>query len=126
MVRQIDHIEIIVNDVEEYVDFFTSLGFEIVTRSNHHGGSVEFQLPGPNQPIIEIHKVLMEEVIGVNHIALRVDDVNETNALFQEKGYNIIDPPRFSPYTGRTNMNARDPDGWRVQICDQKRVDPTK
>ncbi len=126
MVTQIDHIEIIVNDVEEYVDFFTSLGFEVVKRSNHHEGSVEFQLPGPNQPIFEIHKVLMEEVIGINHIALRVDDVNETNELFMKKGYNVISAPHFSPYTGRTNMDARDPDGWRVQICDEKRVAPTE
>lgn len=126
MVKQIDHIEIIVNDVAKYEEFFTALGFEVVTRSNHHEGSIEFQLPGPNQPIFEIHKVLMEETIGVNHIALRVDDVNETYELFKEKGFTIIDEPRFSPYTGRTNMNGRDPDGWRVQIVDMKRVDPTK
>lgn len=126
MVKQIDHIELIVRDVAAYEEFFTALGFKVVLRSNHHGGSVELQLPGPNQPVFEIHKVCGEEVIGVNHIAFRVDDVNEAYALFQQKGYEIIGAPRFSTHTGRTNMNGRDPDGWRVQICDQVRTDPTE
>lgn len=126
MVTQIDHIELIVRNVEKYEEFFTALGFEVVTRSNHHGGSIELQLPGPNQPIFEIHKVTGEEVLGVNHIALRVEDVNETHELFKERGFEIIGAPRFSTHTGRTNMNGRDPDGWRIQICDAKRVEPTE
>ncbi len=126
MITQIDHIELIVNDLKKHEEFFTSLGFEVVKRSNHHGGSIEVQLPGPNQPVFELHEVLMEETIGINHIALRTENVEEVYKLFNEKGYKVIDPPRFSPYTGRTNMNGRDPDGWRYQIVDKKRVDPTK
>ncbi len=124
MVTQIDHIELIVNDVQAYVDLFTMLGFKIVTQTDHHGGSVELQLPGPNQPVFEIHKTLVEEVPGVNHIALRVTDVNEAYEKIKEKGLRIDMAPHYSPHTGRTNMNARDPDGWRLQICDAKRIDP--
>lgn len=126
MTTQIDHIELIVRDLEAHEKFFTDLGFEVIMRSNHHGGSIEVQLPGPNQPIFEIHKVIGEEVIGINHIALRVTDVEETHELFKEKGFEILAAPRFSTHTGRTNMNGRDPDGWRVQIVDQKRTDPTE
>ena len=124
MVTQIDHIELIVNDVQQYIDLFTMLGFKIVTQTDHHGGSVELQLPGPNQPVFEIHKTLIEEVPGVNHIAFRVTDVNETYEQFKNAGLRIDKEPGYSPHTGRTNMNARDPDGWRLQICDAKRIDP--
>ena len=126
MVTQIDHIEIIVNDLKAYEEYFVSLGFQVVKRDNHHKGSVEFQLPGPNQPVFELHEVLLEEVPGINHIAFRVDDVNAAYEMFKEKGYKVMLEPHFSPYTGRTNMDGRDPDGWRVQICDKKRVDPAK
>ena len=56
---------------------FEKLGFEVLTRTAHHGGSAELKLPGENQPIFEIHAVHAEEVIGINHIALRVDDASK-------------------------------------------------
>ncbi|MEE8334720.1 MAG: VOC family protein, partial [Alphaproteobacteria bacterium] len=73
MIRAIDHMELIVRDVNAHIDLFEKLGFKVLTRTDHHGGSAELQLPGENQPIIEIHEVNGEEVIGINHIALRVD-----------------------------------------------------
>ena len=41
MVTQIDHIEIIVQHFEEYVAMFRALGFRELTRTKHHGNSVE-------------------------------------------------------------------------------------
>ena len=37
MIRGIDHIELIVRDVEEYVAFFEKMGFKVLTRTSHHG-----------------------------------------------------------------------------------------
>jgi catechol 2,3-dioxygenase-like lactoylglutathione lyase family enzyme len=74
MIRGIDHIELIVRDVEEFVAFFERMGFKVLTRTSHHGSSAELQLPGENQPIFEIHQVGGEENIGVNHIAFKVDN----------------------------------------------------
>ena len=48
MITQIDHIEIIVKDVKEYVDFYQKLGFKLLQWTDHHGGSAELQLPGTN------------------------------------------------------------------------------
>ncbi len=61
MIRSIDHIELIVRDVDETVAFFLKLGFALLTKTGHHGGSAEIQLPGPNQPIFEIHTATGEE-----------------------------------------------------------------
>lgn len=47
MIKQIDHIEIIVKDVKTHVDFYQKLGFRLLPWTDHHGGSAELQLPGP-------------------------------------------------------------------------------
>jgi catechol 2,3-dioxygenase-like lactoylglutathione lyase family enzyme len=124
MIRGIDHIELIVRDVEEFVTFFQKLGFKLLTRTSHHGASAELQLPGDNQPIVEIHQVSGEENIGVNHIAFKVDNAQEAYTELQSKGVTSLRPPNFVVSTGRTTVNFRDPDGWRLQLVDAERKTP--
>lgn len=123
MITGIDHIEIIVDDLDAYVDFFTKLGFKVLARTTHHGGSVEVQLPGDNQPIFELHKVIGEENPGVNHIAFRTNDVVKAHADLSAQGVNFASEPHKIASTGRTNANLRDPGGWRMQLVDAKRAD---
>ena len=124
MVRGIDHIEMIVRDVEEYVAFFEKMGFKVLTRTSHHGASAELQLPGDNQPIFEIHQVGGEENIGVNHIAFKVDKAQESYDEFQRKGLKMPRAPNYVKATGRMTVNFRDPDGWRMQLVDSDRKAP--
>ena len=124
MVLSIDHIELIVRDVDEYVDFYQKLGFKLLLRTGHHGGSAELQLPGENQPVIEIHTVSGEESIGVNHIAFKVASAQETYEEMQSKGLSPERGPHYVADTGRTNVNFRDPDGWRLQMVDAERQAP--
>jgi catechol 2,3-dioxygenase-like lactoylglutathione lyase family enzyme len=126
MITQIDHIEIIVNDVKRHVEFFQKLGFKLLTWTDHHGGSAEVQLPGDNQPIFEFHTVLDEENIGVNHIAFRADDVVKTYGELTAAGIHFDAEPYRNRHTGRGNVRFRDPDGWRLQMCDAKRKAPEK
>ena len=123
MIRGIDHIELIVRDFDEYVDFMKTLGFEELSRTSHHGQSVELRAPGENQPIFEIHQAGGEEVIGVNHIAFRVDDPNEAYEALRSTPVNIK-APNFVESTGRTTVNLRDPDGWRMQLVGANRKNP--
>lgn len=124
MIRGIDHIELIVRDVDEFVTFFQRLGFELLMRTGHHGDAAEMKLPGENQTIFEIHQVGGEEVIGVNHIALRVDNAEAAYAEFQEKGVSFTRGPKYIDATGRTTVELRDPDGWRIQMVDEERKAP--
>ncbi len=126
MITRIDHIEIIVNDVKRHVEFYQKLGFKLLRWTDHHGGSAEVQLPGPNQPIIEMHSVIDEENIGVNHIALQADDIVETAKELKAKGIEFQKDPYRNRHTGRGNARFRDPDGWRMQLCDGERKDPEK
>ena len=57
MVQGIDHIELVVRNVDEFIEFFQTIGFKLLSRTPHHGGSAELQLPGTNQPIFEVHTV---------------------------------------------------------------------
>ena len=34
--------------------------------------------------------------------------------------------PYRNRHTGRANARLRDPDGWRLQLCDQKRKEPER
>lgn len=121
MVKSVDHIELIVRNVDEYVEFFQRLGFKVLMRTAHHGGSAELQLPGPNQPIFEIHRVSGEETIGINHIAFKVDDAHAAYDGLKNMGISVETGPQFVEATGRTNINLRDPDGWRLQLVDSER-----
>jgi catechol 2,3-dioxygenase-like lactoylglutathione lyase family enzyme len=124
MITGIDHIELIVRDVEAFVSFFQKLGFELLARTSHHGESAELKLPGTDQPIFEIHQVGGEEVIGINHMALRVDDAEKAYQAFQDAGVPFTRGPKFVAATGRTTVELRDPDGWRLQLVDAKRDAP--
>ncbi len=63
-VTRVDHIELIVHHFDEYVALFRALGFQERIRTKHHGDSIEFQLPGENQPIFEIHLYWIGKVIA--------------------------------------------------------------
>jgi catechol 2,3-dioxygenase-like lactoylglutathione lyase family enzyme len=121
---KIDHIELIVNRFEEYVALFRALGFQERLRTKHHGDSVEFQLPGENQPVFEIHRVGGEEAIGVNHIAFQVADVAAAKKELAAQGIPATVEPVYVRATGRTVLNLRDPDGWRLQLVDATRKAP--
>jgi hypothetical protein len=81
---------------------------------------------GDNQPIFEIHQVGREENIGVNHIAFKVDNAQETYTELLGKGVKTMREPNYVAATGRTTVNLRDPDGWRMQLVDAQRKPPQK
>ena len=121
MIKGIDHIELNVRDFDEYIEFLQKLGFKLLTHTKHHGQSAELRPPGENQPIFEIHQATGEEVIGVNHIAFRVDSVDAAHEALKDTNISFSGPPKLVKETGRTNINLRDPDGWRMQLVDSER-----
>ena len=121
MLLGIDHIEITVRDVKETIGFYEKLGFDVILRSSHHGGSSELKLPGDDQPVVEIYEVSCEAHVGVNQIAFKVDSAQGTHQEITSRGIAPEREPHFIESTGRTNINLRDPDGWRLQLVDADR-----
>jgi catechol 2,3-dioxygenase-like lactoylglutathione lyase family enzyme len=123
---KIDHIEIIVHDLDVHVPFYEKLGFKVLRRTTHHGGSVEMQLPG-DSVVLELHQVGAEEVPGYNHIAFAVEDVAATREELIAKGIQFENnPPKYggpvlAHSTGRWLANFRSPDGTRLQMAGIKR-----
>ena len=124
MLVGIDHIELVVKDVKQFVEFYKKLGFELLTWTDHHGGSAEMKLPGENQTIFEIHQVMTEENPGINHITFKSVDIDKTHADLVAKGVVFQKDVHPSPATGRKNALLRDPDGWRLQLSDAARGEP--
>ena len=120
---KIDHIELIVKDVDAFVSMFEAMGFKLLKRTTHHGESAELQLPGENQVIFEIHTVAGSENPGMNHMAYLTDDIERERTALIAKGFSVS-PATLFKATGRTLANWRDPDGFRHQMCDVNRVEP--
>lgn len=123
LLKRIDHIEYIVKDVDEFVEFLQMFGFEVVRRTEHHHGSAELKLPGENQQLIEIHRVEGDENPGINHIAFAAEDIDAVADLLKKKGIKHRGPRFFEP-TGRMLLNFRDPDGFRFQVTSAEKVEP--
>jgi catechol 2,3-dioxygenase-like lactoylglutathione lyase family enzyme len=118
MLKRVDHIEIVVKDLAHMSEFFQTLGFQVVRRTEHHGGAVELKLPGPDQVIFELHTLEAEENPGINHIAFLVEDSQATVDALTAKGIEFETGPYHFPATGRTLTNFRDPQGFRVQFTE--------
>lgn len=129
MIRQVDHIELEVNNLEDMASMFNKMGFEEISRTSHHGGSVNVKLPGENQVIFEIHEVPRENNPDINHIAFLCDDIHKTQEDLIEKGFtfekgpNNEDPPYLIEASGRTISCFRDTDGRRMQLVDLKKIE---
>ena len=123
LISFLDHIEFVVDDVEEFVKFFETWGFEVSMRSDHHHGSAEMNLPDQDL-VIEIHGVEGEENPGINHLAWATDNIEECAKVAKEKGYKQVGEPRLYAPTGRMLLNFRDPDGFRFQLTSTQRVEP--
>jgi catechol 2,3-dioxygenase-like lactoylglutathione lyase family enzyme len=120
LLSRIDHIELVVNDLKESIEFLEMFGFEILRETGHHKGSAELKLPGENQPIIELHEAEDEENPGFNHVAFSTDEIDAVADLLKKKGVEHKGPFFFEP-TGRILLNLRFPNGFRCQITTEKK-----
>jgi catechol 2,3-dioxygenase-like lactoylglutathione lyase family enzyme len=121
-IGNVDHINIIVSDLERSARFYTELlGFEETRRAQLKGiwieaivglagveADVVYVQPPGDGPRIELlfyrspqGQVLPENAlantIGLRHIALRVHDMDATYARLKEAGVEFIGPPTAVP-----------------------------
>ena len=108
MITGIDHMEIVVRDVDEMAEFFGKLGFEEVRRTDHHGSAVEMRVPGPDGIIIEFHTGHPTEPPGINHIAFRVESTQGTVEEFRALGVEL-QAAHGAQTSGRLIATFRDP-----------------
>ena len=100
----VDHIGIAVNDLDETQNFWTAIGLpctgqetvaeqKVTTTFNPTPNGSEIELLAATEPNSPIAKFIEKNGGrgGIQHIALRVDDLPAAIAELQEKGIRMID-----------------------------------
>lgn len=100
----VDHIGIAVNDLDETQNFWTAIGLpctgqetvaeqKVTTTFNPTPNGSEIELLAATEPDSPIAKFIEKNDGrgGIQHIALRVDDLPAAIAELQEKGIRMID-----------------------------------
>ena len=108
MIKKIDHIGVVVNDIEEALKVYQqALGLSLaniqersdqaVTIAFLPAGESEIELVQPITGDSGVAKFLQKRGEGIHHICLEVDDIEKALADLQEKGLQLIDE---TPRTG--------------------------
>ncbi len=107
MVRKIDHIGIAVKDLEESLKFYQETlgldleGIEVVEEQRVRVaflpiGDTEIELLESTDPEGPIARHIEKRGQGVQHLAVRVENIEEAIAEMKEKGIRMIDEvPRY-------------------------------
>jgi lactoylglutathione lyase len=116
-----------IGDIDRSVEFYETLGFEERRRMpiGDEAINVFMGLPGED-PRLELtynHGVDSYDLgSGYNHIAIAVDDLDQTLAGLAQSGIEPEKPP-YRPggrTTGSLICFVRDPDGYRIEIIEKK------
>jgi glyoxylase I family protein len=112
LVTQIDHVSVVVTDVERSRRFYRDLlGLREIARPRTFDFVVVwFDLGGQH-----LHLLLKDrpDTVSPRHFALRVADVAAARAYFREKGVVVEET---TPIPGADRFFVRDPDENRIEI----------
>ena len=132
-IMHIDHIGIAVKSIEEGKRFFSDiLGLRIeksetieeqkVTTAFFPITDSELELLESTQPDGPVAKFIDSRGEGVQHVAFRVEDVDEALAELKEKGVRLIDKePRKGAGGARiVFIHPKETHGVLVELCEKK------
>jgi methylmalonyl-CoA epimerase len=102
MIKEIDHIGIAVNNLEEAISIYTDiLGLESkgtekikeqkIILATFLVGGIKIELLQPTHPDGPIGKFVKKKGEGMHHIAFMVENIDESLKELSAKGVNLID-----------------------------------
>jgi lactoylglutathione lyase len=112
-----------ITDIDRSVEFYEALGFEDRRRMpiREEAINVFMGLPGDEDRLELTYNFGVDSYdigTGYGHIAVSVDDIDETLGRLKQQG---IEPER-EPYRVREGGSricfVRDPDGYRIELID--------
>jgi len=132
MIQQVDHIGIAVKDLETALKFYTDLlglqatGTEIVADQKVKVaflplGEGEIELLESTDPAGAIAAFIEKKGEGIQHIALRVDDIEQTLAELKAKGVRLIDEePRYGAGGAKIAfIHPKAAGGPLIELCER-------
>ena len=111
--KRVDHIGIAVKDLDEAVKFYETaiglkaVGFETVEEQKVKVaflpcGDSELELLESTEPDGPIARFIEKNGPGIQHVAIRVDDIDKALEELKEKGVRLIDQtPRYGAGNAR-------------------------
>jgi glyoxylase I family protein len=127
MFKRIDHVEIVTDQLDRTVEFYTDvLGFTVGARDRIERSGpgtpidlVYLELGGTTVELISYEGVMVEpapqnEHLGYRMIALEVDDMQETVEYLKTKEIDIVWGPRFRETYARAEIC--DPGGNHIEL----------
>lgn len=117
MYQAVDNIGVAVADLESALDFYETLGFEC-ERYSESDGQVSpaadtylyvFETHGPDAAPRSAD--LFSNPVGIDHISIRVDDVDQTYDDLAARGVEFFQPPVTESEWGLRLAGTRDPSG---------------
>jgi len=127
MFKKIDHIEIVTDQLDRTMEFYTEvLGFTMKSRDRIERSSlgvpmdlVYLDLGGTVVELIAYEGAAVEpapqqEHLGYRMMALEVEDMQQTVAYLQTKGIAIVWGPRVRETYARAEI--QDPNGYHIEL----------
>jgi glyoxylase I family protein len=127
MFKRIDHVEIVTDQPERTVAFYTDiLGFTVKQRDRIERSGlgvpidlVYLDLGGTVVELITYDGAAVDpapqnEHLGYRMIALEVEDMDRAAAYLKTKGVDIVWGPRVTPAYARAEI--RDPNGYHIEL----------
>ena len=127
MFKRIDHVEIVTDQLDRTVQFYTEvLGFRVKARDRIESSGlgvpinlVYLDLGGTVVELISYEGASVDpapekEHLGYRMIALEVDDMDKTTDYLGSKGVEIVWGPRVRESYSRAEIC--DPNGYRIEL----------
>ena len=114
----IDHVAIVVTDMDKALGFYSGLhGLEIVSDGRPKGGEKKTFLGNRNGVFLAVTEDKNRPAGGpVNHIAFRVGDVEGLGRRLKEAGISFTEE-KTGPDGKPAVYHFLDPDGLELEIC---------
>lgn len=141
LLKNIDHINIVVKDLDAVKTFFLALGFELKDRSRLEGEwiskivglrgvdaeYVKLTLPGDNAsielirfdapPVNEIPNPEKANTQGLRHVAFEVDDIEKTVAFLKKNGIIPISSVQEYSAANKKLVYFQGPEGILLELA---------
>ena len=112
-----------IGEIDRSVAFYEALGFEEIGRLpiREEAVNVFMGLPGDGPRLELTHNFGVDTYelgTGYNHIAVTVENLDETLPKLADQGIEPEKPPYTVAYGGPRLCFVRDPDGYRIELIE--------
>ncbi len=133
MLKELDHIGVVVEDIEEAISLYTGLlGFALRGRERVEAQGMEIAsvvLEGFKVELLHsisetgvLSGFLAKRGPGVHHLAFRVSDIERSLSALRQAGIRLIDerPRPGSDDTLIAFLRPKDTGGVLIELCEQR------